>query len=107
MVVVDVLRRRRLFGNINFLRRNLRLQPFRITPLLLLMLLLMKLIHLGDLYAESGQTLPGSFSAAAAAVDRTRSRLYRSQILQVNMRSKARAEIYTAHSFAQLCNLNF
>ena len=27
--------------------------------------------HLGDLYAESGQTLRGSFSAAAAAVDRT------------------------------------
>ena len=38
---------------------------------------------------------------------RARSRLYRSQILQVNMRLKALAEIYTMHSFAQLCNLNF
>ena len=31
-----------------------------------------------------------------------RSRLYRSQILQVNMRLKALVEIYTMHSFAQL-----
>ena len=37
---------------------------------------------------------------------RARSRLYRSQTLQVNMRLKALAEIYTKHSFAQLCNLN-
>ena len=40
-------------------------------------------------------------------LDRARSRLYRSQILQVNMRLKALAEIYTMHSFAQLCNLIF
>ena len=40
-------------------------------------------------------------------LDRARSRLYRSQILQENMRLKALAEIYTMHSFAQLCNLNF
>ena len=33
---------------------------------------------------------------------RARSRLYRSQILQENMRLKALAEIYTMHSFAQL-----
>ena len=33
---------------------------------------------------------------------RARSRLYRNQILQVNMRLKALAEIYTMHSFAQL-----
>ena len=38
---------------------------------------------------------------------RARSRLYRNKILQVNMRLKALAEIYTMHSFAQLCNLNF
>ena len=38
---------------------------------------------------------------------RARSRLYRNQILQENMRLKALAEIYTMHSFAQLCNLNF
>ena len=31
-----------------------------------------------------------------------RSRLYRSQILQVNMRLKALAKIYTMHSFAPL-----
>ena len=37
---------------------------------------------------------------------RTRSRLYRSQILQQSMRLKALAEIYTMHSFAQLGNLN-
>ena len=36
-----------------------------------------------------------------------RSRLYRSQILQVNTRWKALAEIYTMHSFAPFSNLNF
>ena len=35
------------------------------------------------------------------------SRQYRSQILQVNMRRKALAEIYIMHSFAHLCNRNF
>ena len=38
---------------------------------------------------------------------RARSRLYRSQLLQVDMRLKALAEIYTMHFFAQLCNFNF
>ena len=38
---------------------------------------------------------------------RARSRLYRSQILQVNTRWKALAEIYTMHSFAPFSNLNF
>ena len=38
---------------------------------------------------------------------RARSRLYRNEILQVNMRLKALLEIYTMHSFAQLCNLDF
>ena len=38
---------------------------------------------------------------------RARSRLYRSQILQVNNRWKALAEIYTVHSFAPLSNFNF
>ena len=37
-------------------------------------------------------------------LQRARSRLYRSQILQVNMRLKALVEIYTMHSFAQLQN---
>ena len=36
-----------------------------------------------------------------------RSRPYRSEILQENMRLKVLAEIYTMHSFAQLYNLNF
>ena len=36
---------------------------------------------------------------------RARSRLYRSQMLQVNIRWKALAEIYTMHSFALLFNL--
>ena len=42
--------------------------------------------------------------AWSGKLDRARSRLYRSQILQVlvNMRLKALAEIYTMHSFAQL-----
>ena len=40
--------------------------------------------------------------ARPGKLDRARSRLYRSQILQVNMRLKALAEIYTMHSFAQL-----
>ena len=46
-------------------------------------------------------------AGCSAGLYRARSRLYRSQILQENMRLKALAEIYTMHSFAQLCNLNF
>ena len=38
----------------------------------------------------------------AGKLYRARSRLHRSHILQVNMRLKALAEIYTMHSFAQL-----
>ena len=45
--------------------------------------------------------------AARWAPSWDRSRLYRNQILQVNMRLKALAEIYTMHSFSQLCNLIF
>ena len=41
--------------------------------------------------AEGGQTLGGSFEG-----------LYRSEILQENVRLKALAEIYKMHSFAQL-----
>ena len=52
-------------------------------------------VDLRDLYAESGQTLQGSFSAVSK------------QILEQNMRWKALAEIYTMQSFAQLCNLIF
>ena len=38
--------------------------------------------------------------AGCGKLHRARSRLYRSQILQVNMRLKALNEIYTMHSFA-------
>ena len=48
---------------------------------------------------------PGT--ARSGKLYRARSRLYQSQILQVNMRLKALAEIYTMHSFAQLRNLIF
>ena len=57
---------------------------------------------------SSGELGPSvSPSRRSAKLWRARSRLYRSQIFQVNMRLKALAEIYTMHSFAQLCNLNF
>ena len=46
-------------------------------------------------------------TARSGKLYRARSRLCRSQILQVSMRLKALTEIYTMHSFAQLCNLNF
>ena len=40
-------------------------------------------------------------------LDKARSLLYRSQILQENMHWKALAEIYTMHFFAPFSNLNF
>ena len=42
------------------------------------------------------------YASRAGKLDRARSRLYRSQILQENMRLKALAEIYTMHSFAHI-----
>ena len=45
--------------------------------------------------------------ARSGKLDRARFRLYRSQILQVNTRWKALAEIYTMHSFAPFSHLNF
>ena len=42
----------------------------------------------------------GGDTARSGKLDRARSRLYRGQILQQNMRLKALAEIYTMHSFA-------
>ena len=51
--------------------------------------------------AGRGQRRPATGKLYSA-----RSRLYRSQILQVNMRLKALAEICTMHSFAPLSNLN-
>ena len=58
--------------------------------------------HLGDLYAESGQTLQGSFST----VSKPRLGLWDSQFQALNglLNWKALAEIYTMHSFAPLWN---
>ena len=86
-----------------------------------------KLVRVSTNIEETSEELPRNFRYAPSApwLDRpswktwgictqragklykARSRLYRSQILQVNMRLKPLAEIYTMHSFAQLCNLNF
>ena len=49
----------------------------------------------------------GICTRRACKLNKARFRLYRSQNLQEHMRWKALAEIYTMHSFAQLCNLNF
>ena len=49
----------------------------------------------------------GICTRRAGKLYKTRSLLYRSQILQQNMRWKALAEIYIMNSFAQLCNLKF
>ena len=57
--------------------------------------------------AQKATTAGTCCIARSGKLDRARSRLYRSEILQENMRLKALAEIYTMHSFAQLCNLNF
>ena len=46
-------------------------------------------------------------SRRAGKLERARSRLHRSQILQVNMRWEALAEIYTMHSFAPFSKLKF
>ena len=48
------------------------------------------------------QRRAGGCIARSGKLDKASSRLYRSEILQVNMRSKALAEIYTMRSFAQL-----
>ena len=49
----------------------------------------------------------GICTRRAGKLYRAQSRLYRSHILQVNIRWKALAEIYTMHSFAPFCYLNF
>ena len=51
-------------------------------------------LDMGDLYTATGK------------LDKARSRLSRSQILQINTLVKALAEIYSMHSFAPLSNLN-
>ena len=55
------------------------------------------------------RALPDCLPTAASTLEHhrsARSRLYRSEILQEDMRLKALAEIYTMLSFAQLWNLN-
>ena len=49
----------------------------------------------------------GCCIARSGKLDRARSRLYRGQMLEVNMRLKALAEIYTIHSVLHLSNINF
>ena len=49
----------------------------------------------------------GIFTRRAGKLYKARSRRYRSQILQVNPRWKALAEIYTMHSFAPFSKLIF
>ena len=50
-------------------------------------------------------TQGGWYAVGIGTVLTARSRLYRNEFLQENMHLKALAEIYTMHSFAQLCNL--
>ena len=61
----------------------------------------------GGVDATRGPWRRRTSSARSGKLYRARSRLYRGQILQQNMRLKALVEIYTMHSFAQLCNLTF
>ena len=69
--------------------------------------------HINELYVQvaaeqrcsAGDGLAGAVTARSDKLDRARSRLHRSQILQENMRWKALAEIYTMHSFAPLSML--
>ena len=56
---------------------------------------------------RGGPRASGPRGRPGAALERARSRLYRNEILQVNMRWKALAKIYTMHSFAPFSNLNF
>ena len=60
-----------------------------------------------DLQRRANFTLRSIHSGMRILTKLARSRLYRRHILQVNMRLKALAEIYTMHSFALLCNRNF
>ena len=55
-----------------------------------------------DCTAASTGTTWGICTRRADKLERARSRLYRSEILQENMRWKALAEIYKMLSFAQL-----
>ena len=50
--------------------------------------------------AEGGSAATAGLFTGCGKLYKARSRLYRNEILQVNMRLKALAEIYTMHSFA-------
>ena len=52
--------------------------------------------------SRSAGAVTGCCTARSGKLYRARSRLYRSEFLQENMRLEALAEIYTMHSFAQL-----
>ena len=49
-----------------------------------------------------GAEVEAELATRLGKLDRARSQLYQSEILQENMRLKALAEIYTMHSFALL-----
>ena len=78
-----------------------------------------EIAQIADVSLRSGQSAvrPSEDRACASCAEdplssfgkiyRARCRLFRSQLLQENMRLKALAEIYTMHSSAQLCNLIF
>ena len=56
-------------------------------------------------FDEEEEEEEGGGASRSGKLDRARSRLYRSHILQVNMRWKALAEIYKMHSFATFSKL--
>ena len=58
-------------------------------------------------YDSNQRGTRGICTRRAGKLYKVRSRLCRSQILQLNTRSKALAEIYAMHSFAPFWNLNF
>ena len=60
-----------------------------------------------SMVAAAAQNSRASHLSRSGKLYRARSRLYRSRILQENMRWKALAEIYTMHSFAQLLQSHF
>ena len=61
-------------------------------------------MHHGELSRTSTLRFRRACDEIGRELYRARSRLYRSQILQLNMRLKALVEIYTMHSFAPFRN---
>ena len=55
-------------------------------------------------WAQRGSDEPEALASGCGKLYRPRSRLYRDEILQANMRLKALAQIYTIHKFTLLQN---